>query len=262
MGNSGYYCRTLNHAGAAIERSMSVLDSWQPGMPSADLYARMLLEGREAGFAASSLKHIVSEVFKTRFLSPTALPWTRVLKAMRSEFSSEVIEQICFFLTARAEAVLSDFLTMEYWPRLARQEQFVTIETLRAFLAQAVEEGRGGGKWTESRFRRVTKCLSSVCHGFHLFKRNGEQWLFTPPVLLNEVALLLVYDLKEQGYDGKLILDHPDWRLFGLSQDEVRRLLLDPVFTPYFEIHESLTKTVFVWCVETMIEAVRHYVAR
>lgn len=262
MATSNYYCRTLNYSGAAVERCMKILDYWEPGMQSADLYARMLNVGHEAAFTASSLKHAVGEVFKIRFLSQEALLWTQALKETRKALSTAVIEQICFLLTARAEAMLYDFMIMEYWPRIGLGEQTITLETLRAFLSQAAQEGRGGGKWTESRFRRATSSLSAACHGFRVVQRDGTLWRLTPPVLFNEVALLLVYDLKNQGLYGSAILEHTDWKLFGLSAQAVRKILSSSAFAPYFQVNESLSETEFSWTVETMLDAVKLYVAR
>lgn len=262
MQDNSYYCRTLNYGGAAIERCMYILDFWVPGMDSNDLYTRILEEGRDNSITASSLKHSVKEVFKSRFLAEQALPWTEMLVATRQNLSSAVIEQICFLLTCRYEGMLSDFLFMEYWPRVVRGEKQLSKDTLYAFLSIAASEGRGGGHWTESRFKRALSSLSAACNGFHLVKREQQFWKLTPPLLLNEILLCLTYDLRAQGFAGDELISHQDWALFGLTPAKVRERLNDQLFRPFFEITESLSSISFSWNMPNMLEAMKHYVTR
>lgn len=262
MQENSYYCRTLNYGGAAIERCMYILDFWTPGMDSNDLFTRILEEGRDSSITASSLKHSVKEVFKSRFLTKQALPWTEMLFATRQHLSSAVIEQICFLLTCRCEGMLSDFLSMEYWPRVVRGEKQISKDTLHAFLSIATSEGRGGGCWTESRFRRALSSLSAACNGFHLVKREQQSLKLTPPMILNEVVLCLAYDLKSQGLVGDELISHEDWTLFGLTPTNVRKRLNDRSFLPFFKITESLSATFFSWNIPNMMDAMKHYVTR
>lgn len=262
MAGPGYYCRTLNYAGAAIDRCMNILDYWEDGMNAAALYDRMLKEGKEANFTAKSLKHSVGEVFKLRYLSEDALPWTSMLKQNRQLLSGDITNQVCYLLTARCEAMLRDFMTMEYWPRVRRGDKTMDPKIFKAFISVAVSDNRGGGKWTESRFERASRSLSAVCLGFQLFKRESGALRFVPPSLLDCVALALVYDLKEQGCGGSALFRHEDWKLFGLSDTEVRQLLSQPALAPFFSIEESMTETRISWRVQTMKEAVGRYVAR
>ena len=261
----GYYCRTLNYGGAAVERCMHILDFWKPGMTSAELLVRVLSEGRDSAITASSVKHAVTEIFRTRFLSPDALPWTEMLAQCRKDLSARAIEQICFLLTARAEAMLEDFLSMEYWPRVARAEEEISKETLQAFLSIAAAEGRGGGRWTESRLRRAVSSLSAALSGFHLIERESRAnngWRMTPPILLNEVLLCLLYDFKGRGLHYEEILSHPDWDIFGLGPGKVRSRLADPAFARYFEITESLSAVSIQWKFKNIEDVVKDYVAR
>lgn len=262
MREANYYCRTLNYGGAAIERCMYVLDFWERGMDANDLFSRILLEGRDNSITASSLKHSVKEVFKLRFLTEQAMPWTEMLSVTRGSLSSLVIEQICFLLTCRCESMLSDFLLMEYWPRVNRGETQISKDTLHAFLSIAASERRGGGYWTESRFKRALSSLSAACNGFHLVKRDIHSWQITPPVLHNEVALCLAYDLKTTGLTGEELFSHKDWKLFGLTPSKVHNRLKDKNFRPFFEISESLSTTSISWKRPNMIDAVNHYVTR
>lgn len=261
MRGPGYYCRTLNYSGAAVDRCMQILGYWKPGMDAAEIYEKMLSEGREAKFSASSLRHAVSEVFKLRFLSEEALPWTKTLKQARHTLYSAAVEQICFLLTARCEAMLTDFLIKEYWPRVRHGDLQITADILSAFLSLAVSEGIGGGKWTESRFNRATRSLSAVCAGFHLIKRNSTGWKITPPKLLNEIALFLAYELKDRGLKkASDICSHKDWLLYGLGPEAVKGFLTQSYFGSYFVIPDDM-KGLVVWRFDSLSAAVDHYVS-
>lgn len=262
MGENSYYCRTLNYGGAAIDRCMYILEYWELGMDANDLYERILQEGRDSNITASSLKHSVKELFKYRFLTEEALPWTEMLVAMRQKLSSAAIAQICFLLTCRCERMFADFLLQEYWPRVGRGEKQILKETLHAFLSIAALEGRGGCCWTESRFNRALSSLSAACSGFDLIKRDQSGWQLTPPMLLDEIALCLAYDLKGKGFTGDELISHKDWQLFGLTSSKVLARLQDKTFQPYFEISETLSATVFSWKKLNMLDAMNHYVSR
>ncbi len=262
MTGPGHYCRTLNYEGAAFDRTRFILRFWDDGMSAPELYERMLCEGKEAGFSASSLKHSVCEVFKLRFLSPDALPWTRMLKETLDVLPTKVFEQACFLLTARCEAMLRDFLVMEYWPRVGRGEKALSAGTLKAFLSLAIEVGRGGGRWTESRFRRAADSLSAACSGFRLVSRQGKSLSITSPVMLDETALLLARDLSAEGRSIEALFAHEDWAIFGLCPHQVEALLMNRAFAPCFEVRgEGIEKT-FDWKVNTLTEALQRYEAR
>ncbi|MFU0842376.1 MAG: hypothetical protein ACFWTZ_07210 [Burkholderia sp.] len=256
--NEDYYSRTLTYGGASVEKCLRILSFWEEGMDVQTLYEKILSAHPE--HTAESSMHFVKKLFKFRFLTPEALPWTCLLKRYKSAFSGEVIEQICFLLTARAEHILRDFLTMEYWPRVRQGEKRIDRELIRAFLMEAVREGRGGGVWTPARTRRVLSRLHTVCVGFHLMKPDPDSRV-TPPVLFKEIAVLLAYDLKDRGLSDEDVVRHRDWSLFGLSADDVKHLLSSSGMSRWMLVSEKNGKTAIDWQYPGMTEVAESYVA-
>lgn len=262
MADKFFYGNALNYGGAMLDYCRNVLGYWKDGMDAPALLAEVLEKGADPNRTAKTAKHYVCELFKSRFLTPEALPWTRVLRAHLDGFPKELFEQCCYVLTARSERMFYDFVVGEYWPRVKRGEKAIAGTGLyKAFLTEAMEAGRGGGGkvWSEARMARLTASLSGVCSGFHLVNTR-KKYAITPPLILTETAVLFALDLKERGLADREILDHPDWRLLGVyGSHEAERLLKSPSFAPYFRIEDRGGVPAFAWGVQTMKEAADRY---
>lgn len=255
-----YYGRALVYGGALVDRCMDlIVNYWQEGMTGAELYNHVMLSGGDHTRTASTLKHFIRELFSARFLSPDALRFTTMLHNEGYRLPNNLITECCLLLTARAEQMLRDFLVMEYWPRIKSDGAEKTVigpDLMKAFLVVAMQEGRGGGKWTEARMNRLYSSLSGVLTGFSLLERRTYR--VTPPVMSSSAALFLLYDLMEAGFSHAEILHHPDWAVFGLDADSVLRLISTPFFRDYLLADVSKGEVKLSWRYPSLTEAAHH----
>ena len=125
--------------------------------------------------------------------------------------------------TARANLVVSDFVTQLYWPRYASGREGLTSEDTKEFILAGIRSGRTQKPWSDSTIRRMCNYLLSCCADYELLTKNirGPRKIQALRVQ-DRVAAYLAYDLKFQGLADNQIVAHEDWLLLGLQPNDVR----------------------------------------
>lgn len=118
MKSENKYTTKLQAGLGLIEETRILLDLWEPGMQSTELYQIALNSGCFPNVSARRLRNIVAECFTPRYLADGEYP-ANVLKQLHNRLSSQVFSQLLFLFTARANVMLADFVKDVFWDRYA-----------------------------------------------------------------------------------------------------------------------------------------------
>ena len=216
------YTTQLQAGLGLLQETRDLLEIWQPGMGRSELYQAALKSGKFPNVSARRLKNIVAECFAPRYLAAEARP-ARYLKALKGALASGEVAQLFFLYTCRANPILADFVRDVYWERYAAGGATLGNEDAKAFIQRAVDDGKTAKRWSDTTVKRVSSYLISCCADYGLLgKRSLKGREIVPFRIENRVAAYLAYDLHFAGHGDNSLSAHPDWRLFGLSRDDVR----------------------------------------
>lgn len=221
MNQSPFYTTQLQAGLGLIEETKRLLDLYEPGMSTQQLYERALESGQFPLVTARRLLNIVKECFAPRYLRQPGVAIS--VKQLLPVLDSDERRQLLMLYTTRANVILADFIREVYWPRYISGRNCLSREDARHFVENAVREGKTQKTWSDSTVSRLSSYLLSACADFGLLesRRSGPRRLYTVR-LSYRVAAYLAYDLKFQGRGDNQVINHPDWQLFGLERSDVR----------------------------------------
>ena len=164
-------------------------------------------------------------VFRPRFVRgspPEAWRLAAVVESFAPDQS--LVRPFYYWITARAEPILYDFVTGELFARLGAADREVRIDEVLTWI-----EGRlrhAGKRWTPAVRRKVARGVLAALRDFGLLEGASRKRLAAFH-LAPEAFALIAFLVRGMGAEGGRLLAHPDWRLFLLSETAVERLLLE-----------------------------------
>lgn len=251
-----YYTTQLQAGLGLIEETQALFSQWQPGMSTQELFQAALDSGEFPNVTARRLRNIVAECFAPRYLNPFPKPadW---LQPLNHRINARASNQLFFVYTARANAILRDFVTQLYWERYASGYTELSNEDSKEFVYRATNDGKTKKIWSETTIKRLSSYLLSVCVDYSLLKplsRSARQ--ITPLRLDPCTAVVLAYDLHLQGIADNNLINHSDWQLFGLQPDDVRDELKRLGVHKFWIIQAAADVVSISWAYKTMEEVV------
>ena len=204
-----------------LEETRQLLQVYQLGMTTSQLYEAALGSGRFPLVTARRLRNMVVECFAPRYMrDPTVAPR---LKSLVDRLTTAEFNQLLFIYTARANLVFADFVREFYWMRYSSGRNDLELEDARTFIANSVREGKTQKPWSETTIKRNSSYLIGCCADYGLLTTTGRnQRSITAYRILPKVAAYLAYDLKFSGLGDNQIVSSSDWDLFGLESADVR----------------------------------------
>jgi hypothetical protein len=205
----------------ALPETRVLLDLWETGMSAQDLYGAALGSGKFPRLAARRLKNLVLDCFGRRFLVRGGVPalW---LKTLAPRLTPREFDQIAFVHTCRANSILASFVTEVYWPRYSGGQNAISNDEAREFVIRINRARLAGTAWADSTVRRVAGYLTGACADFGLLERGVKRSRKILPYHVEPgTAAVVAYDLHLTGLGDNALVGSPDWKLFGITEQEV-----------------------------------------
>lgn len=213
-----------------IDETKVLLHAWEHNMSAAELYEKILGSGALSQISAYRLRNIVVRAFGNRYLIDESRP-AKNLKLLLPHLSANQVEQLFYLYTCRANPILADFVREVYWPTYEAGAQYVPKATAETFIQRAIDDNKTPSRWAAGQVLRLGRYLTGCLTDFGMLgapSKNGR-----PLRLVNMDPTALTYIAHELHFSGipdNALLAHEDWRLFGLTRDdvlaEVKRLAL------------------------------------
>lgn len=220
------YTVSLAKAQGMIDETMALFSLWHPGMTAAELATRAVQEGAFARGTAKRIKDMVREQFGPRFIGKNEQTAIQIKILIETGGRAQNLKQIFFLHTARANAVLYDFVCEVYWLVYEAGRNFLSKEDAMRFLKIAADNGRLSSNWSEKMIDRIASYLGGCLADFGLLenvKKSSRRILLFKIERLT--ALYLAYDIHFSGLSDNNVVDHCDWCLFGMKRSDVVREL-------------------------------------
>lgn len=214
------YTTKLQAGLGLIPETAKLLELWECGMDSRALLDRALDTGEFPSMTARRLRNIVSEGFAPRYLVEDAKP-AKALKSLEDVLTDQDRKQMFFLFTCRANQILADFIREIYWPQYTAGSTSITKRDALTFVEEAVSHGKTTTSWSDSTITRVSSYLLGACADFGLLgvmKAGGRRIESFRPTSF--VMTFLAHDLHFRGLGDSSVLNHEDWRLFGLGPED------------------------------------------
>lgn len=250
-----FYTTQLQAGLGLLDETRQLLQVYEPGMSTSELFDSALQSGRFPLVTARRLRNIVTECFAPRYLRDAHV--ASQLKHLVDRLNTNELNQLFFIYTTRANLVVADFVREVYWARYSAGRNDIDLEDARNFVTHSVREGKTQKPWSETTIKRVSSYLMGCCADYGLLTTAGRsQRSISAYRILPRVAAYLAYELKFSGLGDNQIVSHPDWSLFGLEhadvKDQLKRMSLQGLL-----IFQSASNVVHIgWTYKNMEELI------
>jgi hypothetical protein len=255
------YTTELSKGQGAISETLAVLEIWEPGMKVSDLKQVVLNSGTIARATALRVKDIVGRVFASRYLVDEGRPAAYLKRLLQGGLRPTQLTQIFLIYTCRAHDILHDFICEVYWQKYAAGAKYIQRQDALDFIEAATTMGVISPRWSDTMMLRVARYLTGCLSDFGLAgeDKSGKRELI--PFAITPLALLyLVHEMHFRGAHDDAIINHPDWKIFGLEPRDVVNEL-QRVANPHFILQYSGELLRVSWSNKTMDEALDAIIA-
>lgn len=249
------YTTQLQAGLGMISETMDLLHLWEPGMIPAHLAERAVETGLFSRATARRARNLAAEMFAPRYLADDGMVASRLKYLVEHRFPHDSLVQLFFLQTARAQRVLADFVIEVYWPKYMAGASNLLREDAEGFIHRALDAGRMQKRWSETTIKRISGYLLGCCVDFGLLvNERGNNRTIKRFSIRPEVALYLTHDLHFRGLSDMAVVNHPDWRLFGLELAEVIRLVKNLSHDGHLLVQSSADLVQISWKYRSMEE--------
>ncbi|MDF1659426.1 MAG: DUF1819 family protein [Verrucomicrobiales bacterium] len=249
------YSTALCKGQGMVPETLTLLQEWEPGMSTPELYKSVLESGAIPKATAGRVKDIVSRVFAPRYLADDARPAKRLKKLLETGYGPDDLSQLFLIYCARTYPELRDFIVEIYWGRYAAGAEYLYRQDSDVFFRNAYESGKLPNKWTDGSRAKIARYLLGALTDFKLVGPAVKDHRQILSFGIREfTTLYLVHDLHFAGVGDQSLLAHPDWQLFGLEPYDVLQELRAVAGRGQFVVQHSGQILRIAWGFNTMEE--------
>lgn len=251
------YTTALSKAQGMIEETFALFSVWEPEMSTKQLASKAIAEGILSKATAKRVRDMVLEQFAPRYLADGAQPAKQIKILLDRGINITKLKQIFLIYTARANAVLYDYICETYWTKYQAGRETISKDDAIQFLESAINIGRLRERWSDKMMDRIASYLGGCLADFGLVEKGRKSVRRILQYKLDRLtSLYLVHDIHFSGFNDSGIIEHPDWRLFGFEGIDVVREL-QRVSNDHFILQYSGELVRFSWNYKSMEEALR-----
>jgi hypothetical protein len=212
----------LQKGGALLQDMRQMVCQWADELDGPDVYKvtnRILHKSTRVRSADTFIR-----AFKPRFVAgdpPNAWKLARVIEDAHPPI--EVVRPFYYWLTARAEPLLYQFVCTELIERAKSHDPDVRISETASWIGTKINEN--GIYWTPTVRLKVARGMLAALRDFGILE-GAIRKRIAPQHLPLEAFCLIAFCLHTIGFGPKALVRHPDWKLFLLGQTAVEQLFL------------------------------------
>jgi Putative inner membrane protein (DUF1819) len=218
------YTTRLQKGGALLNDMRLLVRTWNGGP---------LNEQREAGILENVLgkqsraraADTYGRAFIPRFIRGNPPEAWRIGRALEDrEVSSNTIRPIYYWITARSEPLLYDYVTEELMFRSRRADRTIRVDETASWIRAKLAEREKA--WSPTVTLKVARGMLATLRDFHILEGAAKKHI-APIYLPIEAFAYLAFALHKCGASGEGLVRHPDWGLFLLATGAVEQLFLE-----------------------------------
>ena len=215
------YSSRLGAGLGLVTETKTLLELWENGVSSKELFDQALQSGLFPNIAARRLRNIIAECFAPRYLTDEGKP-AQNIKILLPQLSSAELKQLLLLYTCRSNRILFDFVKDVYWEKYSAGYTEISGEDALRFVRIAVDRGLTAIAWSESVIKKNASYLTGCCADYGLLETGRKSDRKILPFRISPKTLIyLAYDLHFFGLGDNSVLEADDWQLFGLHYEDV-----------------------------------------
>jgi len=218
------YNARLVKGGALLEDMRILVRNWQDGNGKSRMDVMVAADLLGKHTRARALDTYQS-VFIPRFVNghpPDAWKITRELE--EKNMPIEILRPVYYWITARKEHLLYDFVCQELADRSKSQGHGITTDDAIAWLKSQI--ARCGKAWSEMVTKKVAQGMLAALRDFGILE-GAVRKRIAPVYIPVESFAYIAFALDQEGATGARLMGHPDWSLFLLAPPAVEHMFLD-----------------------------------
>ena len=212
----------LQKGGALLSDMRLLVMAWSDDLAESDPVQKL---GRVLPKATMArVNDTFIRAYRPRFLAGSPRQAWRLVRVLEDAKTDVRVQKAFYYwITARAEPPLYDFVSDVVYSRLQTGDRAIRTEDAVTWLAR--ESKNAGKTWTPLVTRKVARGILAALRDFGILEGTVRKHIAAVN-LQPEAFCLLAFCLHEMGASGREIVLHPDWRLFLLGETNVEHLLL------------------------------------
>jgi hypothetical protein len=223
--NGKVYSSRLLKGGAVLDDMRSLVRSWNEEASWDEQRQHMILENVLGKKTRSRALDVYQDLFLPRFLKGNpGSAWKIVRPLEERNLPIEILRPVYYWITARSESLLYDFVLDEILPRSRGHDLSVRMDETTEWIKKKIS--KVGQSWSDAVTLRVAQGLLAALRDFGLLE-GGSKKRIAPAYLPIEAFSYIAFVLYNLGSSGENLITHSDWKLFLMSPPVIERLFLD-----------------------------------
>lgn len=245
------YNTDLTSGTGLIQESLLLLSLYTLNMSKSEMTSKAIESNLLVKASNKRIKDIVEVVFYKRFVIEDSKVPIYLNSLISHNLSLDVITQLFFIYTARANQILRDFIQEVYWTEVKKGTNEMDFTHSRRFILDTIRQSDLISGWSESTQKRAASYLISTIVDFKLLDKHRK----VKPVFLYDIpANYLAHELHFKGLSDNAIVNSDDWKLFGYSKFDTIKHLERLSFQGHFILQNSGEIIKIDWIYKTMEE--------
>jgi hypothetical protein len=218
---TGYTSR-LQKGGALLDDMRVLVRFWREGVEVVEDVIQQNVLGKTS---RARVRQTLARVFLPRFVHGKPAGGWKILRPLEDAAAPrEIVAPVYYWLAARNEPLLYDFVCDFLAAHKARGDSLVSTEDVVGFISGRLQQA--GRRWSRTVTVKVARGLLAALRDFGILTGKMKKRI-APAYLPLESFVHIAFALGQEGASGERLLHHPDWRLFLLSPSDVEHLLLE-----------------------------------
>jgi Putative inner membrane protein (DUF1819) len=213
------YTTRLQKGGALLEETRALVRAWSD-TPAEELRDKIVETNLLNKQTRARMADVYGRIFLPRFIQgPIPNAWKLVRPLEDADASLPMVRPVYYWISAKAEPMLSDFCREYILPRAAIVRAGIGTEEVVSWLHSK------SCPWSLTVAKKVARGLLAALRDFGILEGRAKKRLgsFTLPVA---AFAYLALCLRATGAVSHLLVRHPDWEIFLLRPADVEHFFL------------------------------------
>lgn len=218
------YNSRLQKGGALLDDMRVLVRAWSD-QQSSDQRQKAIESNVLAKRTRARVADTLKRAFLPRFVAgdPPAA-WKIVRELEDRDLPLEVIRPVYYWITARTERLLYDFVCEELVCRSKGTDPTIGTDAVASWITQKLT--KADKRWSPTVTVKVARGLLAALRDFGILE-GGAKKRIAPVYLPFEAFAYVAFVLNSLGSSGQNLVSHPNWKLFLLSETAVEHLFLE-----------------------------------
>jgi hypothetical protein len=215
------YNTRIQKGGALLDDMRMLVRSWDEDSTESKIEVRRLLGQK----TLARTQDTIVRAFTPRFLQgnpPDAWKIARLLEDRNADL--EIIRPVYYWITARSDRLLYEFVTEELIHIACSGDGSVRIEETTSWISAHIK--KAGQEWTPTVTLKVGRGILAALRDFGILE-GGTKKRIAPAHIPIETFCYIAFWLGQLGYGGGSLSGQSDWGLSLSGPNIVERLMLE-----------------------------------